>query len=71
MNLKNMLPVWGVLVLLFAVSSGNVFSNSFGPPDEFTGAPAENNCTQCHTGNELNASGGSLMLTIPETYVPK
>ena len=70
MNLKNMLPVWGVLVLLFAVGTGNAFANSFGPLDGFTGAPAEGNCTQCHTGNELNASGGSLMVTIPETYVP-
>ena len=67
---KNGLPIWGVLVLLFVASTGSAFAFSFGPPDELTGAPAENNCTQCHTGNELNASGGSLMLTIPETYVP-
>ena len=70
MNLKNMLPVWGVLVLLFVIGSGSVLANSFGPLDGLTGAPAENNCTQCHAGNELNASGGSLMLTIPETYEP-
>ena len=24
----------------------------------------------CHAGNDLNISGGSLMLTIPETYEP-
>ena len=46
------------------------FANSFGPLDSLTGAPAENNCTQCHLGNELNAAGGSMMLTIPETYIP-
>ena len=72
MNLKNILPVWGVLLLLFAASASSVFAYSFGPPDEKTGAPNESTCAQvgCHTGNELNASGGSLMLTIPETYIP-
>ena len=70
MNLKNILPVWGVLVLLFAASGGSVFANSFGPLDALTGAPDEGDCTQCHVGNDLNASGGSLMLTIPETYIP-
>ena len=73
MNLKNILPVWGLLVLLFVASTGNVFaygSNPVGPPDSLTGAPTEGNCTQCHVGNELNASGGSLMLTTPETYIP-
>ena len=57
-------------MLLLIASSGSVLANSFGPLDGLTGAPAENNCTQCHTGNELNASGGSLTLTIPETYEP-
>lgn len=71
MNIKNILPVWGVLLLLFAVSSGNTFANSFGPLDGLTGAPDEGNCTQCHAGNELNAAGGSLTLTtFPETYEP-
>ena len=68
--LKNTLPVCGVLLLLFAASSGNVFAFSAGPPNEFTGAPNEANCTQCHSGNELDTSGGSLVLTIPETYEP-
>ena len=57
-------------MLLLIANSGSVLANSFGPLDGLTGAPAENNCTQCHTGNELNASGGSLTLTIPETYEP-
>ena len=72
MNLKNILPVWGVLVLLLIASSGNVFAFSSGPPDEKTGAPNENTCAQagCHAGNDLNVSGGSLMLTVPETYIP-
>jgi hypothetical protein len=70
MNLKNILLVWGLLVLLFVASSGNVFAYSFDPPDEKTGAPGEGTCADCHVGNDLNASGGSLMLTIPETYIP-
>ncbi|MCY3739724.1 MAG: hypothetical protein OXH00_01750 [Candidatus Poribacteria bacterium] len=72
MNLKNILPVWGVLVLLFTASSGNVFAFSSGPPDEKTDAPNENTCAQagCHAGNDLNVSGGELMLTVPETYIP-
>ena len=69
--LKNTLPVWGVLLLLFAVSTGSAFAFSFqAPPAERTGAPGEGNCTQCHVGNDLNTAGGSLMLTIPETYEP-
>lgn len=70
--LKNILPVWGVLVILFIVSTGSVFAFSSGPPNEKTGAPNENTCAQagCHAGNDLNVSGGSLMLTIPETYIP-
>ena len=70
--LKNTLPVCGMLLLLFIVSSGSVFAFSNGPPDEKTGAPNETTCAQanCHTGNDLNVSGGSLMLTIPETYIP-
>ena len=68
--LKSILSISAVLLLLCVVSSGNAFANSFGPLDNLTGAPTENNCTQCHAGNELNASGGSLMLTIPETYQP-
>ena len=70
MNLKNILPVWGVLLLFFVVSGGSAFAFSGGPPDGVTGAPTESDCTQCHTGNDLNVSGGSLILTTPETYIP-
>ena len=70
MNLKNILPVWVVLVLLFVAGTGSAFAFSFGPLDGLTGAPDESNCTQCHVGNDLNDSDGSLILTIPETYVP-
>ncbi len=68
--LKNTLPLCGLFLLLFAVSTGSAFAFSAGPPDGLTGAPTEGNCTQCHFGNGLNDAGGSLMLTIPETYEP-
>ena len=68
--LKNSLPIWGVLVLLFVTSTGSAFAFSAGPFDELTGALNEANCTQCHAGNALNDSDGSLMLKIPETYQP-
>ena len=61
-----------MLVILFVASSGSVFAFSSGPPDEKTGALNENTCAQtgCHAGNDLNISGGSLILAVPETYVP-
>ena len=67
---KNVLPICGLFLLFFVASGSSAFAFSSGPPDEKTGAPNEANCTQCHLGNELDASDGSLMLTIPETYVP-
>ena len=70
--LKNILPIYAVLVLLFFTSTDGVFAFSFGPPAEKTGAPNEGTCADanCHASNDLNASGGSLMLAIPETYEP-
>ena len=70
--LRNVLPICGLFLLFFVASSSSAFAFSSGPPDEKTGAPNENTCAQagCHTGNDLNVSGGSLVLTIPETYVP-
>ena len=42
MNLKNILPVWVVLVLLFVAGTGSAFAFSFlGPLDGLTGAPDE------------------------------
>jgi mono/diheme cytochrome c family protein len=67
---KNILSIWAVFVLLFVASTGSAYAFSAGPPDGLTGAPNEANCTQCHGGNALNDSDGSLMLTIPETYEP-
>ena len=69
--LKNVLPICGLFLLFFVASSSSVFAFSFlPPPDEKTGAPNEGTCADCHAGNALNVSGGSLMVTIPETYQP-
>ena len=72
MKLKHIVPLCAMLVVLLMGATGSAFAFSFGPPDERTGAPNEANCATagCHAGNELNATGGSLMLTIPETYMP-
>ncbi len=67
-KIKYITPI--CLVLFPFIFSNTVFAYSFGPPKETTGAPGENNCTQCHTGNSFNAAGGSLVLTIPKTYEP-
>ncbi len=68
--LKNTLSISVILLLILAASSSNVLAFSFDPPDEKTGAPNEGTCRDCHVGNTLNASGGSLMLTVPENYSP-
>jgi len=67
--MKKFFSICGVM-LLFALSNNNVHAFSFGPDDGLTGAPGEDDCTQCHQGNTLNATGGSLMLTVPGVYTP-
>ncbi len=65
--------IWMVIVLLFLASTGSVFAFSFlPPPAEKTGAPNEGTCMTagCHAENALNAADGSLMLTVPDTYIP-
>ena len=68
--MKTIFSISAVLLFLFVASSGSVFAFTFQPPPEKTDAPGEGNCTQCHAGNTLNAGGGSLMLTVPDTYLP-
>ncbi len=72
MKLKHIVPLCALFAFLFIGATGSAFAYSFGPPDGRTGAPNEATCASvgCHAGNELNASGGSLVLTIPETYMP-
>lgn len=61
------------LLLLFSfIANSNVFAYSAGPPDGRTGGPDELTCATagCHLGKSLNSAGGSLELTVPETYTP-
>ena len=68
--LKKICYICSVVAFFFAASNSNVFAFSSGPNDGLTGAPNEGNCTQCHFGNSLNASGGTLVLGVPGTYLP-
>jgi hypothetical protein len=43
---------------------------SSSPPDGFTGAPGEGNCTACHNSYALNSGDGTLSFTAPEMYTP-
>ena len=62
----------GLLVILCVASSTSVFARAANPPNKSTGAPNEGTCASagCHTGNNLNAAGGSLMLSVPDNYTP-
>ena len=68
--LKKKFYICSVLAFFFAASNSSVFAFSSGPPDGLTEAPGEGTCTQCHSGNSLNASGGTLVLGVPGTYLP-
>jgi|GEM_PF-1409988 len=68
-----------VIVLLFFMATGGLIYaiNSTGPPSGRTGAPAlgifpaEPDCTECHSGNPLNAPGGALTISnVPANYTP-
>ena len=61
-----------LLVILCVTSSTSVFARAANPPNKSTGAPNEGTCASagCHTGNDLNAAGGSLMLSVPDNYTP-
>ncbi len=56
----------GALMLI----AGSALAFSSGPPDGYTNAPDENNCTACHSGT-LNSGAGMLALDgLPEVYSP-
>lgn len=68
-----------VVVLVFTFGSVVVFlgdkravnvvsSFSSGPPAGFTGAPDENSCTACHSGDK--GMGTFTILSVPQTYTP-
>ena len=61
------LLVAGALMLV----AGSALAFSSGPPDGYTNAPGENNCTACHGTFPLNSGSGMLTLEgLPENYTP-
>ena len=63
-----------IFVLLCAASGFYALSASAysgGPPTAYTSAPGEANCRECHLGNPLNSSLGSLTISgLSGTYSP-
>lgn len=68
------LAIVGAAVALFALhalSGKPVHAFLSGPPESKTDAPSEGNCTQCHTGADLNSGNGNTIITgVPDTYSP-
>jgi hypothetical protein len=51
--------------------AGSALAYSGGPPDGYTNAPGENNCTACHATFPLNSGNGTLALEgLPDSYTP-
>jgi len=42
---------------------------SSGPPNEMTGAPGEQNCTDCHGSFPVNSGNGSLTIVGPSQFI--
>ncbi len=65
---------WKISLGVFYVAvsaAGLLLAFSGGPPLGVTGDFGENNCTQCHSGNSLNAAGGAFTISgVPAEYVP-
>lgn len=66
----------GCFVFKFGLGERTAHANRSGPVPSLTDAPAlgtfsaETNCTSCHFGNSLNATGGTLTITAPASYEP-
>lgn len=41
-----------------------------GPPAGFSGGFGEDHCQACHSGDKVNASPGSLTISVPQRYSP-
>src|SRR5262245_17425025 len=62
-----------VSLFLLACTGGILLGFSGGPPLGSTGDFGEDSCNQpgCHSGNNLNAPGGTLTITgVPANYTP-
>jgi uncharacterized protein (TIGR03437 family) len=56
---------------LYGLNGAPASANSGGAPTRTTGAPGEQNCTQCHGGAAVNSGGGTLAITgVPTNYSP-
>jgi len=68
-NLAWKLSLGGFYVL--ACTAGLLLAFSGGPPLGTTGDFGQPNCTDCHSGNSLNAAGGTFLISgVPTEYVP-
>jgi hypothetical protein len=66
MNTKFIKTVIAGGLLIWSISA-LTYTNA--PPDSYTGAPGESNCTSCHGGSALN-SGGALNNILLTTSTP-
>lgn len=58
-----------VVVLAATVAAFPAPRMTEGPPPGFTGGFGEESCVVCHTGNDVNAFGGSVVLRgLPDAY---
>ena len=56
---------------VIASTAGLLLAFSGGPPLGVTGDFGQPNCTDCHSGNSLNAAGGTFTISgVPAEYVP-
>ena len=62
----------GFWTLAFAITAGIVFGHAGQPQASKTGAPGENNCTQCHSGTVNSGSGDATLVlgASQTTYTP-
>ena len=62
-------PIYLLFFLLLIAFS--FLSHSSNPGGGLSGAPGENNCTQCHTGNNPNGYAGTLQIVnFPSSITP-
>lgn len=73
-KLAVLLSATGMLISALAIlpdTAATVVASSRGPTPGVTGAPGENNCTQCHVTNPVNSGGGSVRISgLPRNYRP-
>lgn len=69
MSNKKTIVIAGVIFMIMY----NIYAHSDKPVPANTGAPDENNCTQCHTGRQVNQGSGKLSISFSDnemTYQP-